>query len=71
MHALICCLHISLAKLGAPPAAASNALNSSAVDPQQSDEKQQSIRVLLKMLSQVREIFMFQFQILTSLSGAL
>ena len=55
MHALVCCLGTTLAKICAPPVAlASAAPESEAAGPQHQDEKKETIRALIKLLSQVR-----------------
>ncbi len=51
MHALVCCLSVTLSKLHAAPAAAP--ADPAAVRRQQQIEKQQAIRALIKLLSQV------------------
>lgn len=54
MHALVCCLDVTLARLFVPsPAAASVVPGAAANSSQQLGEKQQTIRTILKLLTQV------------------
>jgi len=60
MHALVCCLGTTLAKLCTPPVAVATAASgataapdSAAARPQHQDEKRETIRALIKLLSQV------------------
>ena len=53
MHALICCLSVTLSKLHASPAAGASAVDLAAVRLQQQIDKQQAIRALINLLSQV------------------
>jgi hypothetical protein len=55
MHALLSCLYITISRLSTPPLAGDSvAPDAAAAQPQQNGEKQQTIRTLSKLLTQVR-----------------
>lgn len=55
IHALLCCLDVVVARLSAPPAAGSSAAPGAAADsPQHMEDKQLTIKAILKLLTHVR-----------------
>jgi hypothetical protein len=70
MHALLSCLYITISRLSTPPLAGDSvAPDAAAAQPQQNGEKQQTIRTLSKLLTQVRLTSSDYVKIVIQLSG--